>query len=154
MLQVYNGIIEEQLRRGFIEKVPGSELSKPCHYIPHNGVHKDSVTTPLRIVYAAAAVKLSTWPASTIVWKQVLHFSNNFLLSFSASVLTSLVSLPTSKRRFYTSSYITKIVILPVSSGHAVLVILKVSFKHTASELSCLAQPVLHLCCMLPSTAI
>ena len=51
MLQVYNGIIEEQLRRGFIEKVPNSELSKPCHYIPHDGVHKDSLTTPLRIVY-------------------------------------------------------------------------------------------------------
>ena len=51
MLQVYNGIIEEQLKRGFIEKVPDSELSKPCHYIPHHGVHKDSVTTPLRIVY-------------------------------------------------------------------------------------------------------
>ena len=51
MLQVYNGIIEEQLRCGFIEKVPGSELSKPCHYIPHHGVHKDSMTTPLRIVY-------------------------------------------------------------------------------------------------------
>ena len=51
MLQVYNGIIEEQLRRGFIEKVPDSELSIPCHYIPHHGVHKDSVTTPLRIVY-------------------------------------------------------------------------------------------------------
>ena len=51
MLHVYNRIIEEQLRRGFIEKVPGSELSKPCHYTPHHGVHKDSVTTPLRVVY-------------------------------------------------------------------------------------------------------
>jgi len=49
MLKVYSGIIEEQLRRGFIEEVPDSELSKPCHYIPHHGVHKDSVTTPLRI---------------------------------------------------------------------------------------------------------
>ena len=51
VLQVYNGIIEEQLRCGFIEKVPSSEMSKPCHYIPHHGVHKDSATTPLRIVY-------------------------------------------------------------------------------------------------------
>ena len=51
MLKVYNGIMEEQLRRGFIEKVPDSELNKPCHYIPHHGVHKDSATTPLRIVY-------------------------------------------------------------------------------------------------------
>ena len=51
MFKVYNRIMEEQLRRGFIEKVPDSELNKPCHYIPHHGVHKDSVTTPLRIVY-------------------------------------------------------------------------------------------------------
>ena len=51
MFKVYNGIIEEQLRCGFIEKVPDSELNKPCHYIPHHGVHKDSVTTPFRIVY-------------------------------------------------------------------------------------------------------
>ena len=51
MLKVYNGIIEEQLRRGFIDKVPDSELNKPRHYIPHHGVHKDSATTALRIVY-------------------------------------------------------------------------------------------------------
>ena len=51
LLKVYNGIIEEQLRRDFIEKVPDSDLSKPCHYIPHHGVHKDSTTTPLRIIY-------------------------------------------------------------------------------------------------------
>ena len=51
MLKVYHSIIEEQLRHGFIEQVPISELAKPCHYIPHHGVHKDSATTPLRIVY-------------------------------------------------------------------------------------------------------
>ena len=51
MLKMYNNIIEEQLKRGFIEKVPVSELTMPCHYIPHHGVYKDSATTPLRIVY-------------------------------------------------------------------------------------------------------
>ena len=51
MLKVYNDIIEEQLKHGFIESIPDSELSRPCHYIPHHGVHKDSATTPLRIVY-------------------------------------------------------------------------------------------------------
>jgi len=51
MLKIYNRIIEEQLVSDFIEKVPESELNNPCHYIPHHGVHKDSVTTPLRIVY-------------------------------------------------------------------------------------------------------
>jgi len=47
MLKVYNDIIEEQLKHGFIESIPDSELSRPCHYIPHHGVHKDSATTPL-----------------------------------------------------------------------------------------------------------
>ena len=39
-------------------------------------------------------------------------------------------------------------------SGHAVQVILRANFKHIDSELSYLAQPVLRLCCTLPSTAI
>ena len=34
-----------------LKRYPTQELSKPCHYISHHGVHKDSVTTPLRIVY-------------------------------------------------------------------------------------------------------
>ena len=51
LLKIYNGIIEEQLRRGFIEKVPESELARTCHYIPHHAVHKESATTPVRIVY-------------------------------------------------------------------------------------------------------
>jgi hypothetical protein len=50
-LKLYSKIILEQLDRGFIEKVPSSEMSKPAHYIPHFGVFKESSTTPLRIVY-------------------------------------------------------------------------------------------------------
>ncbi|XP_032781178.1 uncharacterized protein LOC116919308 [Daphnia magna] len=48
---LYSKIIQEQLDRGFIEKVPSSEISKLSHYIPHFGVFKESATTPLRIVY-------------------------------------------------------------------------------------------------------
>jgi len=59
-----------------------------------------------------------------IVWKQVLCFFSKFLLSSFASVLTSSASQPTLRRRFYTSSYITRIVILPISCGHTVLLIL------------------------------
>ena len=51
ILKIYNSIIEEQLRRGFIEKVPESELVRTSHYIPHHAVHKESATTPVRIVY-------------------------------------------------------------------------------------------------------
>ncbi|VDI63326.1 Hypothetical predicted protein [Mytilus galloprovincialis] len=53
LLQKYGEIIEEQEKRGFIEKVE-EDLVKPntkLHYIPHHAVKKDSATTPIRIVY-------------------------------------------------------------------------------------------------------
>ena len=50
-LKIYNDIVEEQLKRGFIERVPEAELDQPSHYIPHHAVRKESFTTPPRIVY-------------------------------------------------------------------------------------------------------
>ena len=50
LLQVYNSIIEEQESRGFIERVSGN-MSTSVHYIPHHPVRKESLTTPIRIVY-------------------------------------------------------------------------------------------------------
>ena len=51
-LHLYNDIIQEQQSRGFIEKVKDLDTTNEvCHYIPHHAVHKDSTTTPLRIVY-------------------------------------------------------------------------------------------------------
>ena len=48
--QAYNNIIMEQLQRGFIELVSNDNTSVG-HYIPHHPVYKDSITTPIRIVY-------------------------------------------------------------------------------------------------------
>ena len=45
----YNAIIEEQLEKGFVERVPNDDGSG--HYIPHHAVKKESSTTPIRIVY-------------------------------------------------------------------------------------------------------
>lgn len=51
-LNMYNDIITDQERRGFIERVEDpATVNGPCHYIPHHAVHKDSATTPIRIVY-------------------------------------------------------------------------------------------------------
>ena len=51
-LRMYNDVIQEQLSRGFIERVNNPDLTNgECHYIPHHAVLKDSNTTPLRIVY-------------------------------------------------------------------------------------------------------
>ena len=50
LLKLYNSIIEEQESRGFIERV-SSNTSTSVHYIPHHPVRKESLTTPIRIVY-------------------------------------------------------------------------------------------------------
>ncbi|XP_070546142.1 uncharacterized protein [Ptychodera flava] len=46
----YNRIINEQEKRGFIERVPIDDVTVG-HYIPHHAVKKDSLTTPIRVVY-------------------------------------------------------------------------------------------------------
>lgn len=48
----------------------------------------------------AAVERLSTWPVSTVVLKQTFCSSNSSLLSFSVSMLTSLVSVLTLRRHF------------------------------------------------------
>ena len=50
LLKMYGGIIEEQEKRGFIEKV-NNVSSHNVHYIPHHPVRKESTTTSIRIVY-------------------------------------------------------------------------------------------------------
>ena len=59
LLHFYNEIIGDQEGRGFIEKVPTSPntQSTNIHYLPHHPVHKDSVTTPIRIVYDCSCRK-------------------------------------------------------------------------------------------------
>ncbi|VDI02038.1 Hypothetical predicted protein [Mytilus galloprovincialis] len=52
MFRKYGEIITDQEQRGFIEKVyDESTCTNKVHYIPHHPVKKDSVTTPIRIVY-------------------------------------------------------------------------------------------------------
>ncbi|XP_060570474.1 uncharacterized protein LOC132728821 [Ruditapes philippinarum] len=51
LLQKYDGIIKDQEKGGFIEKVNVLPSERPVHYIPHHGVKKHSATTPIRIVF-------------------------------------------------------------------------------------------------------
>ena len=51
-LKMYNAVINDQEKRGFIERVSSPETSVgKCHYLPHHAVFKESATTPIRIVY-------------------------------------------------------------------------------------------------------
>ena len=51
LLNLYNNIIQEQERHGFIEKVNNSSPAVAVHYLSHHPVKTDSSTTPIRIVY-------------------------------------------------------------------------------------------------------
>lgn len=66
LLKMYNTIIEDQERRGFIEKVPNNfEHTETAiiHYIPHHPVRKESSTTPIRIVYDCSCKQSSESPS-------------------------------------------------------------------------------------------
>lgn len=54
-LMFYHEQILAQLDNKFIETAPKITSSERCHYIPHHAVKKDSLTTPLRIVFNCSA---------------------------------------------------------------------------------------------------
>lgn len=51
MIELYDNIIKEHEKKGFIEEVKEIETNQQVHYIPHHPVKKDSPTTPIRIVF-------------------------------------------------------------------------------------------------------
>ena len=58
VLKLYDDLIREQEKLGFIEKVYENAVvpnKSKVHYLPHHPVHKDSLTTPIRIVYDCSA---------------------------------------------------------------------------------------------------
>ena len=63
-LKMYDDVITTQEKQEFIEKVENPDVtSGTCHYIPHHAVHKESSTTPIRIVYDCSCRKSSTHPS-------------------------------------------------------------------------------------------
>ena len=63
LLQIYDNILKEQLNREFIELVTEPYNGGPAHYIPHHPVKKDSVTTPVRIVYDCSCRQSNEHPS-------------------------------------------------------------------------------------------
>ena len=51
LLHLYNNIISDQVKRGFIERLSSDHPQTQAHYLPHHPVKKDSVTTPIRVVF-------------------------------------------------------------------------------------------------------
>ena len=51
-LECYHKIMLDQLSKNFIERVDETQFrTSGVHYLPHHGVKKDSVTTPIRVVF-------------------------------------------------------------------------------------------------------
>ena len=63
LLQTYNNIICDQLNRGFIERVYTPEQPGLTHFIPHHCVKKNSITTPIRIVYDCSCRQTKDHPS-------------------------------------------------------------------------------------------
>ena len=58
LLQEYDAVIQEQISKGIVEVVSGSELGDrgDTHYVPHHAVvRQDKETTKLRVVFDASA---------------------------------------------------------------------------------------------------
>ena len=54
-LEIYDAAIQQLLENKFIEEVPKDARTDNVHYLPHHGVKKDSVSTPLRVVFNASS---------------------------------------------------------------------------------------------------
>ena len=63
LLKAYDTILTDQINRGFIEKVDSPHVTDKAHYIPHHPVEKESLTTPIRIVYNCSSRQSSSQPS-------------------------------------------------------------------------------------------
>ncbi len=77
LLRIYNGIIVDQLKRGFIELVDTSKKPNKEHYIPHHCVKKSSATTPIRIVYDCSCRQSNKHPSLNDCLLTGPHFLND-----------------------------------------------------------------------------
>jgi len=51
LLRSYREIIEEHVKRGFIERVDDVDSLDRAHYLPRHALKKESATTPIRVVF-------------------------------------------------------------------------------------------------------
>ena len=62
-MKQYNNVIEDQVKKGIIEKIDDNIVGEVKHYIPHHGdIKPNNCTTKLRIVYDASAKAKKTNP--------------------------------------------------------------------------------------------
>ncbi|XP_065896345.1 uncharacterized protein [Dysidea avara] len=78
LLQAYNNIIMDQLKRGFIEKVPTiTDNPNTTHYILHHCIKKNSITTPIQIVYDCSCQQSCHHPSLNDCLLTRPHFLND-----------------------------------------------------------------------------
>ena len=82
ILKLYDGIIQDQEKRGFIERVSDHPTNN-VHYLPHRHVRKDSITTPIRIVYDCSCRE----SASSVSLNDCLQIGPPFLNNLCAILI-------------------------------------------------------------------
>ena len=60
-LEAYDAAIQQLINNDFVEDVPQNARKENVHYLPHHGVHKDSASTPLRVVFNASSKTKDEW---------------------------------------------------------------------------------------------
>ena len=77
LLQTYNNIICDQLNRGFIERVYTPKIPGLTHFIPHHCIKKNSITTPICIVYDCSCCQSKDHPSFNDCLLTGPHFFND-----------------------------------------------------------------------------
>ena len=73
LLKIYDSIIKDQEKRGFIERVDDSDTADNTHYLPHRAVKKNSVLRPSELFMTVVVVATKSQPVSMIVLLLSLH---------------------------------------------------------------------------------
>ena len=128
LLQKYNNIISEQLNRGFIERVSTPEVTGQTHYIPHHSVKKNSITTPIRIMYDCSCCQSKNHPSLNDCLLTGPHFLNNLcsiILHFR--IHNYAISTDIKKAFLHIHLHESDIETTPASSGSVIQQILTVN---------------------------
>ena len=77
MLCIYGDILSDQEKLRLAEKVNTTETQSQVHYIQHHAAKKDSLTTPICIVYNCSCQESSVKPSLNDCLMSVLPMLNN-----------------------------------------------------------------------------
>ena len=146
-LHTYGTIIKEQGQRDFIEKIPNTANNHNVHYVPHHPVRKDSLTTPIGIIYNCSC-KASPKFASVNDCLQPgpLLLNDTVCQQSSFDFVPTIVSLLIKRKHSFTLTYMRRIETSLDSYGYRIRQIQTVPLTPIVLRLFRLGPQALHSC--------